>query len=144
MEDIAQSLAPETLLEIVKLPVLTPDEIEALVHTLKERSPGPAQISPSVMRIGEDGGIYLLGAALEESGDLTIRVDIASVAVVRSFDTAGALRLIEGALRDLPYEELVSGNRPFVVSVRLADSLMALRMEWLRAAAQLIRSVREQ
>ncbi|MDA8344512.1 MAG: hypothetical protein M0Z66_03420 [Thermaerobacter sp.] len=144
MEDIAAQLSPETLEEIVKLPVLTADEIESLVHAVKQRSPRPAQLAPSVMRISEDGGIYLLGASLEESGSITIRVDIPSLAVVRSFDTIGGLRLIEGALKELPYDEITSGNRPFVVSVRLADSLMGLRMDWLRSAADLIRSARAQ
>ncbi len=144
MEDIAATLTPETLEEIVKLPVLSEGEIEGLVHAVRERSPRPAQVAPSVMRIAEDGGIYLLGASLEESGTLTIRVDIPAFAIVRSFDTTGGLRLIEGALKDLPYEEITSGARPFVVSVRLSEQLMGLRMDWLRAAADLIRSARTQ
>ncbi len=142
MDDIAQALSPDMLEEIVALPVLTPEEIDALVEIVTAHSPKPAGIAPSVMRIGEDGGIYLLGASLEESGSVTIRVDVASLAVVRSFDIAGGIRLIEGALRDLPYDDIVSGSRPFVVSVRLSDALMGLRMDWLRAAADLVRSAR--
>jgi hypothetical protein len=143
MDDIAEQLSPDTLEEIVKLPVLTPDEIETLVHAVKVHSPRPTQIAPSVMRISEDGGIYLVGAALEESGSIGIRIDVPSLAIMRSFDTAGGLRLVEAALGDLPYGEIVAGDRPFVVSVRLSDALLGLRMGWIAAAAELIRSARE-
>ncbi len=142
MDDIAEQISPDTLEEIVKLPILTPDEIETLVHAVKVHAPLQAQIAPSVMRIGEDGGIYLVGAALEESGSIGIRIDIPALAIMRSFDTAGALRVVETALGDLPFAEIVSGDRPFVVSVRLSDALLGLRMGWLAAAAELIRSAR--
>lgn len=139
MEDIAQGLRPGTLDEIVRLPVLTPQEIETLQKLVAETTTAEVSLAPSVMRLGAEQDIYLLGASLE-NGQVTVRIDVPALAVVRSFDVAGGMRLIEGALRDLPYMEIQGGDRPFVVSVRLAPALLPLRSLWIEAAQSLVES----
>ncbi len=137
MEDIAQRLKPGTLDEIVRMPVLAPEEIEALRKIVGETTTAKVNLVPSVMRLGQEEDIYLLGASLENT-EVTVRIDVPALAVVRSFDVAGGMRLVEGALRDLPYADIVGGDRPFVVSVRLAPALLPLRSRWLEAAQSLV------
>ncbi len=137
MEDIAQGLRPGTLDEIVRMPVLAPFEIEALQKIVAETTTARVHLVPSVMRLGQEEDIYLLGASLEKA-EVTVRIDVPALAVVRSFDVAGGMRLIEGALRDLPYKDILGGDRPFVVSVRLAPALLPLRARWLEAAQSLV------
>jgi len=136
MDDIAQGIAGETLERIVSMPVLDPDEVERLLHVVHDATGERVNLVPSVMRLGPDDDVYLLGAGLEE-GQVTVRIDVPSLGVVRSFDVAGGMRLLEQALRDLPYAEIVRGERPFVVSVRLQPQLLPLRAEWLSAAQAL-------
>ena len=143
MEDIAATLRPELLDEIVRLPVLQPSEIEGISRLIAEATTAKVNLVPSVMRLGQEGDIYLLGASLED-GRVTVRLDVAALAVVRSFDVAGGLHLIEGALRDLPYAEIQGGDRPFVVSVRLAPALMPLRARWLETARALVEGATQQ
>ena len=143
MEDIAQTLRPGTLEEIVRMPVLEPAEIDRLQKLVAEATTATVNLVPSVMRLGAEEDIFLLGASLE-SGQVTVRIDVPALAVVRSFDVAGGLRLIEGALRDLPYAEILGGDRPFVVSVRLAPALLPLRTRWLESARMLVEGLSQQ
>lgn len=143
MDDVAATLTSETLEQIVQIPVLTPEEIQQLVETLHGQAKGRISLVPAVMRLGDEGAVYLLGAALEDGG-ITIRLDMPALAVMRSFDTEGSLRIVRNALRDLPFAEIRSGDRPFVVAVRLSDAMHPLRSEWLRVAAQLVASQRQQ
>jgi hypothetical protein len=140
MDDVAKKLRPETLDQIVRMPVLTPDEIDVLQKAVASVTTAKVNLVPSVMRLGAEEEIYLLGASLEAS-QVTIRIDVPAFAVVRSFDVAGGLRLVEGALRDLPYGDILGGDRPFVVSVRLAPTLLPLRARWLEAARSLVENL---
>ncbi len=140
MEDIAKTLLPGTLDQIVGMPVLTPEEIEGLQGAVAATTTAAVNLVPSVMRLGAEEDIYLLGASLED-GAVTVRIDVPALGVVRSFDVAGGLRLIEGALRDLPYSEILGGDRPFVVSVRLAPALLPLRARWIEAAKGLVEGI---
>ena len=140
MEDIAKTLAPGTLDQIVRMPVLTGEEIETLQRVVGEATSSMVNLVPAVMRLGDEEDIYLLGASLE-NGAVTVRIDVPALGIVRSFDVAGGLRLIEGALRDLPYQEILGGDRPFVVSVRLAPALMPLRQRWIEAAKALVEGI---
>ena len=140
MEDIAKTLSPGTLDQIVRMPVLTAEEIEGLQRVVGEATSSGVNLVPAVMRLGDEEDIYLLGASLE-NGAVTVRIDVPALGVVRSFDVAGGLRLIEGALRDLPYQEILGGDRPFVVSVRLAPGLLSLRQRWIEAAKALVEGI---
>jgi len=140
MEDVAKRLVPATLEQIVGMPVLTEGEIEGLRRLVGEATKVTVNLVPSVMRLGDEEEIYLLGASLEQ-GAVTVRIDVPALAIVRSFDVAGGLRLIEGALRELPYDEILGGNRPFVVSVRLAPAMLPLRSHWLEAAQALVEGI---
>jgi hypothetical protein len=140
MEDIAKTLAPGTLDQIVRMPVLASEEIEGLQRVVGEATASTVNLVPAVMRLGDEEDIYLLGASLE-SGAVTVRIDVPALGIVRSFDVLGGLRLIEGALRDLPYQEILGGDRPFVVSVRLAPALLPLRQRWIEAAKALVEGI---
>lgn len=120
---------------IVTLGALPDDEHAHLVAVVQEHSSCPAEIYYAVMPKEPNGEAHVLAVDYSD-GIVRLFVDVPSLVILQTLGVRRAVRKIQEALLDLPFDR-VEEMGP-VQAVPLPSDLVPLRLEWLVTVAPMV------